>query len=70
MARYGLSGIVYSIDRNRPPWNVPSPTPLPLSAFGSWWPDVAVDPVTTDHIAPAGSIVIKNPPGQYLLVFL
>ena len=31
---------------------------------------MAVGPVTTDHIAPAGSIVIKNPPAQYLMDFL
>lgn len=29
--------------------------------------EVLGDPVTTDHICPAGSIVIKNPPGQYLM---
>jgi aconitase A len=33
-------------------------------------PNVLGDPVTTDHIAPAGSIVIKNPPAQYLMDFL
>jgi hypothetical protein len=65
-----VSGIVHSVDRNRPPWNAPSPTPLRLSPFPFWWPDVAVGPVTTDHIAPAGSTVSKNLPGQYLMDFL